>query len=189
MSKKLENLVTRYRKTAHSILARSKLVDILSKYGQVRFTGGYGADLLIGPDIDIYVMRNTKFKKKEVLGVLNDIVEHTNVFYAHYFGDWNHTPHQDFPKAYYTGFKAWVKGEKWKIDVWFLTPAQVKKVSFHNLNEQKLSRQERELILKLKYWKNQNGVKVSGTYVYDAVLNKNVRTIAGFRKYLKESNK
>jgi len=175
----------RLKKTADRLLADSGLVTILGRYGQVTFHGGYAADLLMNGDIDIYVVSKS-FTKKSVLKIFNAIVKSTT-FNSYWLADYKKFTHKRgiFPNAYYIGLKTRVNGEKWKIDIWFFNPNELKKLEQFDIDKSNITHQQKLAILELKAWRNKYNPKISGHHIYQAILENNVKTIAGLKKFIK----
>jgi len=161
IDKKLLTQSKRLKITADKLLANSRLVKILSRFGQVTFHGGYAADLLMNGDIDIYVIGKS-FNKYKILKIFNTIVKSTT-FNSYWLADYKKFTHKrrDIPAAYYIGLKTRIKkDEKWKIDIWFLTKKDLKGIKYFPLDKSKITLEQKLVILRLKDWCNQyNAVK------------------------------
>lgn len=172
----------KYREAADELLASSKLPEILSKYGRVTFVGSYAADLMMHGDIDIHVLRDQPFDKGEILKIFNDLVASTK-FNSYYIGDWNGSNlHPEFPYGYYIGLKIALNGDNWKIDMWFVDEEEQRRFNEANFDVTKvtLTPEQREAILTLKKYRNDNKVKMSGQNIYEAVVKDGVRTVEEF---------
>ena len=176
----------RLKKTADKLLADFGLVKILSRFGKVYFHGGYAADLLMSGDIDIYVVGKS-FTKVSVLKIFNTIINSTT-FNSYWLADYTKFTHKRgiFPDAYYIGLKTRINGERWKIDIWFLIPAELKKIKKFDLDKNKITPRQKLTILRLKTWRNKNNPKISGYYIYRAVLDYRVKTVVSFKRFLKK---
>lgn len=171
-----------YRSKADRLLLETNLVKMLEKYGKVTFVGSYAAVLMMNGDIDIHVLREKPFSKDESLHVFNEIVK-LNKFNSHYFGDWNGgNLHPEFPEGYYLGVKKMFEGEKWKIDIWLVSKKEQEDMDSKNfdITKEKLSDEQREAILEFKKYRNDNGLKISGQKIYEAVLKNNCKNLEEF---------
>lgn len=177
------------RKRGGKLLSSSGLLDILRKFGETRIVGSYAANLMVQGDIDIHVIRQKPFSKKDALLLFNAAVKRTK-FNSYYIGDWNNTNiHLEFPKGYYIGFKKQHLGQKWKIDVWLLSRAEQARFDRRDLNISKanLSTVQRQAILRLKAYCNKNRCKMPSQKIYEMVLNKKLSAIKDLKKILKQN--
>lgn len=170
------------KKNADKLLKDSKLLDILSNFGKVEVTGSYALDLMLTGDIDIHVFG--KFDRKKALEALNYLVEKTN-FTGYMFFDWVSFHNPNFPTGYYLGLKQKVEGyeKQWKIDIWLIEKARKESIDCMEL-AQNCTPEERITILILKEWRDANDPSLSSTVIYDAVLNKGIKTKEDFKKLL-----
>jgi hypothetical protein len=176
-----------WKKEADVVLKQSGIVNILKKFGEIKFTGSYAADLMMGGDIDIYVI-NKNFSKKKVLEIFHEVAIHCS-FQGLLFFDWKKNKHPDFPSAYYIGLKTRNKNDvKWKIDVWFLKNTDLKKIKYTDLNNLKLTNDQRTAILRFKEYRNNFFQNLSSAIIYDAVLKDNIFSLNDFKKYIKNIN-
>lgn len=173
----------KWKKEANNLIQDSGFENILKKFGDMIFTGSYAADLMMSGDIDIYVV-NKSYSKKNVLEIFNELANF-GFFEGYLFFDWKKNKHPDFPLAYYIGLKKKIKGTKWKIDIWFLTPNDLHKLEYLNLNPDKISKEQKLAILKLKDFRNKFFQNISSKIIYDMVLKDNISTVEGFKKYIK----
>ena len=173
----------KWKREATNLLRNSGIENILKKFGKVVFTGSYAADLMMNGDIDIYVVNKT-YSKKRVLEIFNKIANFC-FFEGYLFFDWKKNKHPDFPAAYYIGLKKKIDGTKWKIDIWFLTPNDLHKLEYFNLNPDKINKEQKLAILKLKNFRNKFFQNISSKIIYDMALKDNVTTTEGFKKYIK----
>lgn len=188
-SKKILTECKRFKKAADKILAKSELIKILNKYGEVSFQGGYAMNLMMSGDIDIYVVGKS-FSKEKILKIFNQVVKSTT-FNSYWLADYKEFTHKrrEFPAAYYIGIKTRVGKEKWKIDIWFLAKKDLKKIKYQSLKEKDINRQKRVIILRLKNLCNRLKKKISGFYICEAVLDNGIKTISQFKKFLKDKYK
>src|SRR5579863_7558134 len=64
-----------WQEEADKLLDNSQLYSILSKLGDVRFTGSYDYNVMLGADIDIYVIVPVDSAKRSALKALNQLIE------------------------------------------------------------------------------------------------------------------
>lgn len=176
----------RLKGDADQLLASSGILSILGRHGEVKLIGSYPVGLMANGDIDAHIIRKKMFTKVEVLEILTAVIANT-MFTSYSFGDWYKSGNDpDFPHGYYIGLKKVYRGRKWKIDLWFLDQAQQHRIDRERLNigNIQLTRAQRVLILRLKQYRNDLDITMSGQKVYEAVLVDGVTTIAGFRKWI-----
>jgi hypothetical protein len=172
---------------AARLLANSHLLSILGLYGEIRLMGSYPTGLMVNGDIDVYIIRKKRFTKDEVLKIFVSIISET-FFTSYFFGDWYKSGKDpNFPRGYYIGLKKVYRGQKWKIDLWFLDEKQQRRNDQERLNicDIKLTPAQTKTILKLKHHRNSLGITMSGQKVYEAVLVDGITTIARFRRWMK----
>lgn len=176
----------RFKRKADKLLAELDLVKKLKKFGRVRFTGSYAANLMLSGDIDIYVI-GEGFERKRMLRIFNRLATQCPV-YAYLFYDYKAFPlyRPDFPKAYYIGMKTRRGRTKWKIDIWFLSASQLHKIQYIDLDKRDISQREKLAILTLKEYRNKTNPELSGSVIYEAVFQHGIRTIRRFRRFLKK---
>lgn len=189
------------QKEAHKILEQLKLIEKLSKYGKPEIIGSLALGLMVWRDIDIEVEINDS--KKENLGELVGIItlntecriDFTIIYNAQLIKP-------NLPKGTYLGIKFYdhlpikeqsSKSDKiWKIDIWFLK-TENKKGSLKTWEiKNKLTDDNRKIILEIKnsLWQNPKYKKIiTSMDIYIAVLDKGVKNLEDFKKYLLESGR
>ena len=168
---KLEREAQRLRRRGEVFLQRTRILPLLRRNGAVEFTGGYALGLMANPDIDITV-NNPRISRDVVLDALQSIIK-TNRFRGHLFYDFTIHRHKGFPRGWYIGLKQRFRGEKWKIDIWFVRTRPRSKLPFA-----KLTARQRRIILRLKTERNLRGLDLPGWNIYKAVLEYNAKSIA-----------
>lgn len=169
-----------WQTAADDLLRSSDLLPALSKFGEVLVTGSYKYKLMMSPDLDIYLVSPEPTKKlaKKVVNYFIDQGWWNGVDYA----DWVNFryPNYDWlPKAFYVRLRTSTDKARWKVDIWLVTPEQLKKFQQQEIplnisDEQKLA------ILELKEARNKQLIEANGTAIYEAVLNRGVRTVEDF---------
>lgn len=169
------------------MLKSSKLIEVLKKYGKVQFTGSYSFDLMLNGDIDIEVI-NPNFNKQKVGDTLSEIIQ-KGYFKGYMFYDWVKFRKKKFPKGYYIGLKIRKNNIKWKIDIWCLKKENIKKaIQVRNLIKKSLTPQNKYNILKLKDFRNKYYPDIESVVIYEAVLNKGIKTIKDFKNYIQQAH-
>jgi hypothetical protein len=184
---KLTNISNQYKIKADKLLAKTGLIKTLEKFGKAYFVGSYAYDLMMNGDIDIEVVRAKKFTKKEVAEIFTKLYL-ADKFRSYFLkGNWS-DPRlgKEFPNGNYIGLKEKIDGESWKIDIWFMSEEEfyqrAKKTAFIR---QEITAAQRELILTLKKYKNDQKIYFTGYQIYELVLGGKVKSLKEFKEYLK----
>lgn len=166
----LTSISKEWNKKADRLLSERDLVETLSKFGEVHFTGAYSYNLMMHGDVDISVVRGQEFSVDEVFEIFRELYFQGK--FRSYFigGDWD-DPRKgnEFPKGYYIGLKEKLGGERWKFDIWFVSEKEFAKRN-DNPALKGASEQQRELILLCKQYRNEHKLAVTGQEIYDRVL-------------------
>ena len=171
----------KWKEKADQLLNEKGLVETLSKFGKVQFTGAYSYNLMMQGDIDISVVRNREFSVQEVFEIFREMYFHGK--FRSYFigGNWDDPRKgKEFPNGYYIGLKEKFKSESWKFDIWF-----VSEVEFANRKDNSslmtLTQQQKGLILECKKYRNDHKVSITGQEIYDKVLGGEWKSIDDFK--------
>lgn len=183
VSKKLQS-------EAETLVFQNGLDSILKKYGEIFYTGSFYLDLMIWSDIDIQVLfEPEEFDIEKFINIGKDIAKKFDVIEMKFK---NHVAHKAFqlPEGLYWNIKIKRPGEKlpWKIDLWALNNNDFheKKTKIQKFKS-KLNNLNRQLILDTKYsLLNKDGRTpiLSGYYIYEAVLDKQIYKINEIIEYL-----
>jgi hypothetical protein len=176
---------------ADRILRESGIIDVLKEYGEVKIGGSYALDVMLRPDIDLFVI-TPEHDWEKVTSVYSKIMA------RRYFREFDFVNWVDFDgegvvsmRGYY--FQPWVPidGRLWKMDIWLITADQDRSDSLTNHFKELLGREpdesKRIAILEIKKAmlegkKYRNGV--NGRLIYEAVLEGAVKSVEDFEKYL-----
>ncbi len=171
----------KWKEKADQLLKEKGLVETLSKFGKVEFTGAYSYNLMMHGDIDISVVRNREFSVQEVFEIFREMYFQGK--FRSYFigGDWDDPRKgKEFPNGYYIGLKEKSDSEKWKLDIWF-----VSEVAFANRKDNSrlmtLTQEQKKLILECKKYRNDHKVSITGQEIYDKVIGKEWKSINDFK--------
>lgn len=171
-----------WKERADVLLREKGLVEALSRFGVVHFTGAYAYDLMMHGDVDISVVREREFSIEEVFNIFKELYFEGK--FRSYFigGDWD-DPRKgnEFPKGYYFGLKEKVNGERWKFDIWCMSEAEFARRS-DNPALATATPEQRALILQCKQRRNEHKISITGQEIYDAVLNGTWKSLEDFGK-------
>lgn len=173
-----------WQEEANKLLDNSQLYPILSKLGEVKFTGSYAYDLMLDADIDIYVIVPNSTAKSSALKALNALIEQNywNGYLFYDFVSHGSKYHPSFPKSYYVGLKADYADHRWKVDVWF---GEDETLSHNNdWIGQSLNDESKNTILEIKKARNNGEFRVDSHKIYEAVLKQNIKSVSEFRNRL-----
>ena len=159
---------------ADKLLNDSKLLEILSKYGDVELKGSYVLNLLLDEkDIDITVYTSTNFSLDQAIECLNEIIR------SEY---WESTKFKDRskfivretdPKGYKIGTSR-KNLDQWETDI-YLVNKKTNQYKFLNETVQKLLTEEkRKVILDFKKIRKEKNIYFESYKIYDAVLIKGI---------------
>lgn len=176
---------------AEKLLEESKIAEILSMYGDVKFVGSYPLNVMLRPDLDIYAIGENN--REKMLDIIQKIFV-SNYFDEICFSNWvEFNQDQNLHSGYYIQTLATIGENRWKLDIWLMPESQFKTYTeeFLELIKDDPNEEKRLIILKLKEAfaegkKYRKGV--NGKLIYHAVLKDNITTVEEFEEYLKKSN-
>ena len=163
-----------------ALLRHLDLLVRLSGYGEVRLVGSYPLTLLLNGDIDIHVV-DGGMTRQAVLDAHRRFME-DDIYNGVLYYDWERYQNPDFPHGHYVGLKLPWRDRPWKIDLWFVREDRNR--GAQEWIQAGLNDQTRSAILRLKHWRNTFQPRMSSMKIYDAVLRRGVRDIAGFTALL-----
>jgi hypothetical protein len=182
------NLTTKkIKKEADLLLKKSKLIECLSKFGDVSIRGSYELDLMLDGDIDIYVV-SKKINKNYVLKILNKLIMDEK-FNGYFFYDFYKKTRKCFPKGYYIGLKTVQNKRRWKVDIWFMEKMDKSSDSLIKSVKEKLDEKNRKQILKLKYYCKNNNINIPSHQIYLAVMEHSINTVNDLKNNLDKIKK
>lgn len=181
----LSDISNKLKAEADVLLAQTGIVSDLKNYGEVHFCGAYAGNVMVHGDIDITVVRENPYSAEEVLDILKAL--YLKGKFRSYFikGDWDDDRKgNEFPHGHYIGMKQRINGNKWKVDVWFIGKKEFesRKATSLDIGSVSLSNEQRELILEIKKYRQDNHLDISGQEIYDAVLKRGIKSVAEFIK-------
>lgn len=180
----------RIKAQANKILKTSGIIDILQSYGEVKIGGSYALDVMLRPDIDIFVVA-PQHNWDGVLEIQSKIMK-SKYFREFDFVNWVDFEDQSLTsmKGYY--FQPWVPvdGQLWKIDIWLITSESDKSAETTEHFKKLLSEADESkkiTILEIKEAMRQ-GKKyikgVDGRLIYKAVLEDDITNPKEFEESL-----
>lgn len=165
---------------ATALIESTGLINLLERFGEIKFTGSYAYNLMLDSDIDIFLVTEDPSREKadEMAKTLIDSGHWTSLMYC----DW---PTND-PKGPYFCIKSDFRNYRWKIDIMTVTQKQLqellppREIYYHANDEHK------EIILKIKSARSKGSYSqdTPTVFIYDAVLKNNVTDVEEFKQYL-----
>jgi hypothetical protein len=172
MEKDLLTYSKQVKSVADQILNETKLLDILSSFGQVEMRGSYDFDLMYGPDIDIAVISdNPRETSVKTLQKLIDL----RLFQKYEYGDFEKFKREKRPESFIIVLEVEHEQVKWEIEIWFLEELDKEEVEFQNKLKGILTPEIKLEILKQKDEREKGGLdkhKLSSFEIYQSFLNK-----------------
>ncbi len=168
---------------AGEVMKTIKLMESLQPYGEVVFTGSYFLDVMVYPDLDLYVPMTSI---ENIFTAAGQMASSTRVERVNYENE----DHPTIPGGIFlnlrVNFGAW--GRPWKVDIWWLDEnvIQEKMNSMHHFKKM-ITPDLRELII---HYKNSlinsagRTPQYSGYFVYKAFLDEGLRDPAEITTYL-----
>ncbi len=191
---KLSEESKRVKSIADKILKESGIIKVLKDYGEVKIGGSYALDVMLRPDIDLFVIAE-KHDWSKILDIQRKIME-TKYFREFDFLNWIDfdSDDEDFIPCYY--FQPWVPvgRELWKIDITLITKEYDKSSEYTDHYKElldNLDESKRIAILEIKeaMRKGKKYIEgVDGKLIYKAVLENGIATPEEFKNFLKDQN-
>lgn len=139
---------------ADTILRNTKILNLLSKLGNVRVGGSYYTDLMYGPDIDISVATNNS--RESAIKFLNQIIKKKS-FQKYQYGDFENFPRENRPKAHIVVLILPFNNRQWEIEIWFVKEHYKNQIELEEKLKQ-LPHDKKEKIIKLKAKREELGI-------------------------------
>lgn len=176
---------TSLRAEAGFILEEIQLFNILEPYGQVVLTGSYYLDLMMYPDIDLYI---SSIPINKLFDISTRLASLQLVFQIVF----EKSQDAGLPGGLYLkarlNYGNW--GRPWKIDIWSLDDAIIKvKLAETEHFKRRLTAELRQQILKYKYSILTSRLRTpmySGYYIYKAFLDEGMTDFNQVTQYLVE---
>lgn len=176
-----------WKEEADNLIVESQLVPILSSFGKVQYTGSYAYDVMLGADLDIYVIAPADKAKDTALAALHKLIEQNywNGYLFYDFAAHKSSYHPEFPDAYYVGVKGDFGGHRWKVDIWFGEHETLNNENNAWIKEA-MTDMGREVILRLKQARSDGLFDASSHAIYMAVLKDKINNIEQFLSWQKK---
>jgi len=168
------------------VLKRLDLINLLSNYGEVKIVGSMALGLMTWPDIDIDLESNIEINDKDYFKIVKDIFNHKSIKQLILIDNRN-SFEKNRPKSMYIGIIYDLDGIDWKVDIRYLNPSVAWASDDLKRIKSKLTSVKIQAILEIKtafHSHPKYRKEFSGYEIYNAVLEKDISTIDGFKKLL-----
>lgn len=171
--------------SGNQILNSRGLKEILSGYGDLTIIGSFALNLLIKPDLDIYV-KIPSYDLKKHFEIFANIAETLHPLRMKFI-DLREVNWTDFPmkEGLFIGVSLIQDGIEWSIDGWALTPnIYEERVAYHQEVQRLLTPELRPVV-----WEIKSQIYKSPAYksrdLYQAVLKEHVNSLSEFYNWYK----
>lgn len=170
---------------ADQLLENRGLLKVLSKYGDVKYTGSYRLDLMMKKDMDITLVSGDN-STEEFFRLGYEI---SLLFNAHSMF-YRNTIIKSAANRPDNGLYWGIQFEDWNLDIWLLTYEEYEKSEKYIVSVlNSLDAEKIDTILRLKYELLEGpyyGRTFSSRELYDSVINHDVKTSEDLFRYLQE---
>jgi hypothetical protein len=153
------------REDGTALLRDYRLLEHSGQYGEVRIGGAYRWDVMLAPDIDLYVI-NPDLSLDLALDAFLHFVRRGDFLWFAFADSVREKPGWPVPEGYYLGMSRDFRGRRWRVETWFL-PAPLPSEDWL---EEPMTDGTRGSILQLKRDKLVGKLSVSSYTIYDAVI-------------------
>lgn len=173
------------KKEADDLLAKIDIETLCAPIGEITPTGSYFLDLMMYPDIDLYLPPATP---TQLFNIVSHLAENHPVMRVNFERG---GPGPLTNALYIKPVIAVGNWERpWKIDIWAVDEAFIEeKTAELQTLANKMSAEQRELILEYKYAVlNDKGrtPTFSGIYIYRAIIEEGIEDFAQITQFLRE---
>lgn len=174
---------SRLHHEAGDLLQTTPLGQALSQLGEITFTGSFFLDLMVYPDLDLYL---PTVPVERIFTVATRVAEDSRLVRLSYENE----PHPGMEGGLYLNVRFAIGdwGRPWKVDIWWLEPEMILEKMEPMLRFQKMLTPElRQAILEYKFsLLNEIGrtPQYSGYYIYKAFLDEGLRDPEDVTRYL-----
>lgn len=155
---------------ADQLMETTDIINNLSEFGQINIGGSYKYDLMWNPDIDIVVVcDNPRQKSVEALRKMVDL----RLFQKYEYGDFEKFKRENRPESFILNLILPYGGQKWEIEIWFMTEYPENQRKIDELIESRLDDENRTKILEMKKSRSEKGFdkhSISSVDIYSQVL-------------------
>ncbi|MDO8618447.1 MAG: hypothetical protein Q7R49_00720 [Candidatus Daviesbacteria bacterium] len=180
------------QKEGYNLLEKCQLIETLEEIGQTSIVGSLQTGLMTWRDIDIEVVVN-KIDKEDARKVIDHVINYASRRVDFSIIDNTALIEPHHPKGLYLGIRYELATQKtWKIDIWFLDNTDSHANEYTLKLKERLTDESRQIILDIKSQIDHSpkyAKEIYSTDIYDAVLDKGVKSLDEFKEYLKKLGK
>ncbi len=175
--------------TASELLSEKSVIELLSKYGELRFVGSYAAKLMVKPDVDMEIV-NPDISSDDVIELTRTFFAMKDNYSVEIADGTEYIRRPGHPRGYFLGVNTMYQNVRWHMDIWITRePIDTSGSAYVSLRKQDwyldTDPELLDIILLIKHQLNEAGVyvKYASANVYESVLEGGVRSIADFYKW------
>ncbi|MEK7497931.1 MAG: hypothetical protein AAB656_03360, partial [Patescibacteria group bacterium] len=120
----LSKFSAEYKRQADKILDDTGILKLFSTYGILKLVGSYPLNVMLRPDLDIYVVTK-EHNFNRLTEIINKLIS-KNYFQQVCFANWQDFSRTSGVKGYYLETKINIGENRWKLDIWFMAEDQYK---------------------------------------------------------------
>tara|TARA_A100001015_G_scaffold314002_1_gene422546 strand:- start:1788 stop:2393 length:606 start_codon:yes stop_codon:yes gene_type:complete len=176
---------------AADFLKRSEIINIISPYGKIHFSGSYEFETMCWHGIDIILQIEDILNSKNVLReVTAKLYRKKEIVDIHFIDCFNFKIRKGLPKGFFIGFDIIDEKivENWRIDIWILCQEDFNKSQvFANDVKTKMTDELKDLIIKIKFallGEKKKLPQMISNKLYEAILFKNMRDEEEIKKFV-----
>jgi hypothetical protein len=170
---------------ADELIREIKLHELTKHIGKMTPTGSYFLDLMMYPDIDLYLPPATP---RQLFEIITHLVENNPVTRINFLNRGQGPLKEGLYVKPVIAVGEWDR--PWKIDIWSVNQSVIdEKNAELNSYKTKMTPDQRELILNYKYamlTPEGRTPMFSGIYIYRAVIDLGLQTFPDITKYLRD---
>jgi hypothetical protein len=172
------------REEATRLLDELRIVEQWQEYGDVEVAGSYRFDLMLGSDVDLYVV-NPAVDLDVALNTFSRFVRRGEFLRFAFIDSVRGMPPwadaQSFPVGYYLGMARQFHNREWKVETWLL-PSPPPRPDW--IAEQ-MTDEARRTILRLKHERTTHHLAAPSFDIYRAVLLGHATTVTEMQDWLR----
>jgi hypothetical protein len=153
------------REDGRALLRAYHVLEHFGQYGEVQIGGAYRWDVMLAPDVDLYVI-NPNLTLDLALDALLQFVRRGDFLWFGFGDTVRAKPAWEVPAGYFVGMSREFRATHWKVETWFLPVA----VPPPTWLERPIPDQAKEVILQLKRNKLLGKLPVASYHIYEAVI-------------------
>ncbi len=187
----LEKEQEKLQKEGKELLNEIKLLEFLSKFGEVEIGGSFDSGVMTWRDIDLGVIAD-ELRDENYWEIVKFLYYLKDYYHSLYIQDFRKSDNPNSLKGLYIGLKIKYLNNFWKIDVWYVNPRKENELNFNDWLKKNLTNKNKKIILEIKSLIHDNPKyrkEIFSVDIYKAVIEENVKNLEEFKGYLKKTNR